>query len=89
VLDLRNNELGDAGIDVVIRSFLSLHYEYLQELHLANNKISDAGFGKLMRTMQSLQQTNMPFLTRLSLEGNGITGKAKREFYPLPSYLSC
>lgn len=89
ILDLRDNELGDAGIDVIIRSFHSMHFEYLQELHLANNKISDVGFGKLMRTIQSLQQTNMPYLTRLSIEGNGVTGKAKREFYPLPSYLSC
>jgi len=89
VLDLRDNELGDAGIEVIIRSFHSLHLEYIQELYLANNKITDLGFGKLMRTMQSLQTTNMPYLSRLSLENNGITGKAKREFYPLPGYLSC
>jgi len=89
ILDLRDNELGDAGMDVIIRSFQRLHLEYLQELHLANNQITDKGFDKLMRTMQSLQTTNMPHLIRLSLENNSITGKAKREFYPLPGYLSC
>ena len=89
VLDLRDNEIGDHGVDIILRSFHMMHLEYLREIHLQNNKITDIGFEKILKTLNSLQETNMPFLERFCLESNAISGKIKRQFHPLPYYISC
>ena len=88
ILELQNNEIGDEGVDILLRSFHSKHLEYLRELHLQCNGITDLGFSKIVKIFKSLQLENMPYLERLGLENNGITSKGKREFHPLPIYMS-
>jgi hypothetical protein len=88
ILELQGNEIADEGVDTLLRCFHSKSFEYLRELHLQHNRITDIGFQKVLKTFKSLQAEHMPYLERLGLEGNIISGKAKREFWPLPMYLS-
>jgi hypothetical protein len=88
ILDLRNNEIGDIGIDIILKSFHLLHFEYIKEIHIQNNNITDIGFIKLCKTLSSLSNVNMPYIERLGIESNPISGKAKKEFHPIPSFFS-
>lgn len=89
ILDLRGNEIGDDGVDILLRSFHLKHFEYLRELLLQSNKLTDVAFEKLIKTLSSLQETNMPFVERIALESNAISSKVKRKFHPLPHFVSC
>ena len=41
-----------------------------------------------MRILQSTQEERMPYIERINLEGNPISSKIKRQFRPLPPYIS-
>lgn len=87
-LDLRENEWGDLGLEVLIDMMQRKCFYTTTHLRLQANGISDAGFSKLVRILQSTQGERMPYIESINLEGNPISGKVKRQFRPLPPYLS-
>ena len=88
VLDLRDNELGEEGVDVLIRMFIKGTCKTLTHIFLQRNGIGDSGFSKVVRTLQSMHGTRCPDLLRLGMEGNPISGKIKKQYWPLPLCLS-
>jgi Ran GTPase-activating protein (RanGAP) involved in mRNA processing and transport len=88
VLDLRNNEFGDEGLDIFIRMFMLKHLEFLKEINLGGNNIKDAGFSKIARMFASLQSENAPYLVSLGLQNNAISGEMKRHYSPLPPFIT-
>lgn len=87
-LDLRENEWGDLGLEVIIDMIQRKCFYTTTHLRFQANGISDVGFSKLMRILQSTQEERMPYIERINLEGNPISSKIKRQFRPLPPYIS-
>ena len=87
-LDLRENEWGDNGINVLIDMIQRKLFNTLTHLRLQNNGITDVGFSRLVRIMQSTQEQRMPYVECINLENNPISGAVKRQFAPLPAYFS-
>lgn len=85
---LGNNELGDSGVEAIIRVVLLGHLRSLYTLHLQRNSITDKGFRSLMTMMVNIHDRYCPKLDALRLELNLVTPECKREFSPLPSFVS-
>lgn len=89
VLDMSNNELGDAGIDALVRVITIGHLRSMVSISLQRNAISDRGFSKLCRLLYSVKDVQCPRLTHLGLELNLITAECKQMWAPIPTYISC
>jgi hypothetical protein len=87
-LDIRENEWGDVGMDVIIDMIQRKCFYTVTHLRLQANGVSDVSFSKLVRVLQSTQMERMPYIESINLENNPISGRIKREFSPLPPYIS-
>lgn len=87
-LDLRENEWGDLGLEVIIDMIQRKLFYTTTHLRLQDNGISDVGFSKLIRILQSTRDERMPHIETINLENNPISGKVKRQYAPLPPYIS-
>ena len=88
VIDLRDNELGDDGIGVLVEMILSGHFMSIVDIDVQHNSITDLGFKKVVDVLKSLQVTRCPLLKRFHLENNLISGMTRRRNAPYPSYFS-
>lgn len=89
VLDLSKNELRDQGIqELIIPLIINKFVMNLHELFLRHNSITNHGFEAIMKILIPLQEPCIPHIERIALENNLIDGKTRRQFFPLPPYIS-
>ena len=88
ILDLCDNELGDAGVGVLVNIILQDHFLSIVHIDLQNNSITDLGFHKMVSVMKSLKEAKCPQLDRLRMENNLVTAKARRANSPYPPFFS-
>ena len=88
-LDLRDNELGDVGLDILMKMLAAGEVGALNEIMLHRNKITDLGFTMFMKLVPRIRDKYFPNITRISLDGNKITPKVKKQFKPYPTWISC
>ena len=88
-LDLRDNELGDVGLDILMKMLAAGEVGSLSEIMLHRNKITDLGFKQFMKLIPRIRDKYFPNITRISLDGNNITPKVKKQFKPYPTWISC
>lgn len=87
VLNLSKNELGDTGVEALLRLFFKDLLTEIREIFLSYNSITDKGFRMIAQVFVSCQKQCCPRLKRLVLSNNLITGETRKEFWPLPAYL--
>jgi hypothetical protein len=87
-IDLRDNELGDDGATAIVRLIIAGTFKNISVLYLQRNGITDIGFSRIVKALQTLQPLKCPKLKNIALEENAISARMKREFSPIPSYLS-
>ena len=88
-LDLRDNELGDTGLDILMKMLAAGDVGSLSEIMLHRNNITDLGFTMFMKLVPRIRDKYFPNITRISLDGNRITPKVKKQFKPYPTWISC
>lgn len=85
---LGNNNLGDDGVEAIIRVMLLGHLRSLIALHLQRNGITDKGFRALMTMLTNVHDRYCPQLDAVRLELNLVTPECKHSFAPMPSYVA-
>ncbi len=88
-LNLSKNELRDEGIqELIIPLIVNKYVMNLEELILCQNSITNLGFEGIMKILIPLQDPCIPNIQRIALEKNLIDGPCRRQFFPLPSFVS-
>lgn len=87
-LNFNANELKDHGVEELMRIILADYFMNLQEIYLQHNSITDHGFHAIINVMLSSKEKKCPMLERISLEHNLISSEKKRQYAPLPKYIS-
>lgn len=88
-LNLSKNELRDEGIqELIIPLIINKYVTNLEELILCQNSITNLGFEGIMKILIPLQDPCIPNIQRIALEKNLVDGPCRRQFFPIPSYIS-
>jgi len=89
VLDLRDNEIGDVGLDIFMKMLAAGDVGSLNEVVLHRNGITDQGFKVFMTLIPRIREKYFPGISRISLDGNKVTPATKKLFKPYPNFISC
>jgi hypothetical protein len=96
-IDLRDNELGDEGADIIAHMMIADLLQTLSILllqrsitttppssHLSRNSISDVGVTKIVKVLKAVITKRCPHLSLISLQENSATAMGKLRLKPLP-----
>ena len=88
VLDIRENEFGDIGLDIFISMIQKKCLINITHLYLLDNNITDKGFIKFMKVMECTSDERLPYIEKIDFSKNPISSKAKKMLKPLPPWIT-
>ncbi|RYH20640.1 hypothetical protein EON65_22855 [archaeon] len=87
-LHLSRNELGDDGVEAMIRIVFLELLPCIRVIVMSFNSITDKGFRVMINALAAIHEVYLPHIECFNVNNNLITPALRRELAPLPHFIS-